>query len=107
MVQWGNRETYERTLAYLANDPCSVIGLDISNLTLEYPLMALLRERDPGTLFLHMGVQNVSSRYRPPVSEAPCAVVCFDCAGDDKPGGLYGAYKRKAAIGKFLVFTSP
>jgi len=41
------------------------------------------------------------------VSEAPCAVVCFDCAGDDKRGGLYGAYERKAAIGKFLVFTSP
>lgn len=106
MVQWGDRETYQRTLAYLAGHTCSLIGLDATDLSLEYPLLALIRERQSGALFLHTGVQNVSSRYRPPVTGSPCAVVCLDCAGDTAREKLYAAYPQKATIDKFLVFTS-
>jgi hypothetical protein len=107
MVQWGDRLTYERTRDLLAGRSCATIGLDITNLPLEYPLMALLRERQPQTLFLHTGVQNTSARFRPPVNRAPCAVVCLDCAGDDRREALYSAFPRKTTVDKFLVFEDP
>jgi hypothetical protein len=104
MVQWGDRTTYEKTLAFLDQHPCDIVGIDSTNLSLEYPLMALLRERRPGTLFLHTGVQNASSRFQQPVLASPCIVVCFDCAGDDRRENLYRNFLSRAAIDRFLVF---
>jgi 4-amino-4-deoxy-L-arabinose transferase-like glycosyltransferase len=104
MVQWGNRATYEATLHVLSQSNCDTIGFDITNLPLEYPLMALLRERQPLARFVHTGVGNVSRRYRAPVDALPCAVVCFDCAGDRSREMLYGAFPRKIAVDKFLIF---
>ena len=104
MVQWGNRATYEATLHVLSQSDCDTIGFDITNLPLEYPLMALLRERQPLARFVHMGVENVSRRYRAPVDAPPCAVVCFDCAGDRSREMLYGAFPRKIAVDKFMIF---
>jgi hypothetical protein len=104
MVQWGNRATYESTLHVLSRSDCGTIGLDITNLPLEYPLIALLRERQPRALFMHTGVENVSNRYPAPVDARPCAVVCFDCAGDRHREMLYAAFPRKIAVDKFLIF---
>jgi hypothetical protein len=104
MVQWGNRATYEATLHVLAKTDCSTIGFDITNLPLEYPLMALLRERRPQMGFVHTGVENVSRRYAAPVDAAPCAVVCFDCTGDSRRETLYSALPRKITANKFLIF---
>jgi hypothetical protein len=107
MVQWGDRLTYERTRDFLAGRSCATVGLDITNLPLEYPLMALLREQQPQTLFLHTGVQNTSARFRPPVDRAPCAVVCLDCAGDARREALYSAFPRKTTVDKFVIFEEP
>jgi hypothetical protein len=104
MVQWGNRATYEAALGVLSKNHCGTIGLDITNLPLEYPLMALMRERRPQILFVHTGVENVSRRYAPPIDAPPCAVVCFECAGDGRREILYAAFPRKTAIDKFLIF---
>jgi hypothetical protein len=104
MVQWGNRATYEATLPVLSQSDCGTIGFDITNLPLEYPLMALLRERQPRVRFVHTGVENVSRQYRAPADAPPCVVVCFDCAGDGRREALYAAFPRKIAVNKFLIF---
>jgi hypothetical protein len=66
--------------------------------------MALLREKKPGTQFVHTGVQNASSRYRAPVEGEPCAIVCLDCAGDDRRKNLYSAYAESTVVNPFVVF---
>jgi hypothetical protein len=75
MVQWDNAATYKRTVQLLAMQGCPVVGIDATDFSLEYPLMALLRESRPGTLFVHVGVHNASLKFRPPVAATPCAIV--------------------------------
>jgi hypothetical protein len=75
MVQWNNGPSYKRAVALLTMQGCPVVGIDATDLSLEYPLMALLRERRPGTLFVHTGVHNASLKFRPPVEGTPCAIV--------------------------------
>ena len=104
MVQWGNRATYEATLQVLSQSNCGTLGFDITNLPLEYPLMALLRERQPLVRIVHTGVENVSRQYAAPIGAPPCAVVCFDCAGDGRREKLYAAFPRKIAANRFLIF---
>lgn len=104
MSQWNNAATYKKTVDALANMSCGTIGVDITNLQLEYPLQALLRERKSGTLFIHTGVQNVSMRYRQPVDASACAVVCLDCAGDAKRLLLYSSFRKSALIDQFVIF---
>ena len=104
MGQWNNRESYERTVRVLAGADCTTIGMDATNFSLEYPLMALLRERLPGAVFLHTGVQNASNRFRPPVRETPCAVVCLNCAGDEKRERLYSGFPVQTKIDRFIVY---
>jgi hypothetical protein len=104
MVQWGNGPTYQQAVQLLTGQDCRVIGIDSTNLSLEYPLMALLRQANPQTVFLHTKVQNASARYRPPVTGTPCAIVCLDCAGDDTRQSLYDAYPVKTIIDNFVVF---
>ena len=69
--------------------------------------MALLRERQPGTLFVHTGVENPSAGYPQPIPQPPCAVVCLNCAGDQKREALYRAFPRKIVVDKSLVFERP
>ena len=104
MGQWNNRASYERTGAVLAAGDCTIIGIDSTNLSLEYPLMALLRERRPGTVFVHVGTENASNRFRPAADAAPCAVVCLNCVGDTKRESLYGAFPLKTDIDQFVVY---
>jgi hypothetical protein len=109
MSQWNNQTSYTTTADLLAKSTCGVIGIDITNLQLEYPLQALLRERKPGALFFHTGVQNLSIRYAQPIDAAPCAVVCLDCAGDTKRLALYGDFPNSVPVDKFVIFlrTAP
>jgi hypothetical protein len=104
MTQWHDQPTYFRTVDLLARSKCRTIGIDITNFQLEYPLQALLRERDRGTNFIHTGVQNVSNRYPPPQGAPACAVVCLDCAGDTKRLSLYRDFGSSTVIDKFVIF---
>jgi hypothetical protein len=107
MTAWNNRGAYELTVDELARGPCRTIGIDSTNLSLEYPLMALLGERRPDARFLHTGVANASRQFPQPVARIPCAVVCLDCAGDLKRQQLYGGFPNRVAIGRFLIFHKP
>ncbi len=104
MSQWNNAPTYKKTVDLLAHIPCATIGIDTTNLQLEYPLQALLRDRKPGSVFIHSGVQNVSTRYAQPSSTPACAVVCLDCAGDTKRMLLYNGFASSISVDKFVVF---
>ena len=104
MSQWNNQASYRRTIDLLADAGCGTVGIDITNLQLEYPLQALLRETEPGARFIHTGVRNASTRYRQPIEASPCAVVCLDCAGDMERLGLYRDFPEVVPIGKFVVF---
>jgi len=103
MVQWNDRADYLAAIDALKGSSCSVIGIDIHNLQLEYPLQALLREARPGVQFVHTGVENVSRRYAPPAAAAPCAIACLDCLGDDARLSLYRSFPARATAGKFVV----
>jgi len=106
MSQWDNQASYWKSVDLLAGSGCGTVGIDITNLQLEYPLQALLRERNPGVRFLHTGVQNVSARYPPPVAARPCAVACLDCAGDPKRLRLYTDFPAGIQVDRFVIFIS-
>jgi hypothetical protein len=105
MTQWRDDwPAYQATVAEIEKSGCGVIGIDIANFQLEYPLQALLRERNPQIQFEHTGVENASSRYRQPVDSAPCAVVCLHCIGDEHRLSLYRDFPRLVPEGRFAVF---
>jgi hypothetical protein len=104
MTQWDNAASYFKTVDFLETQNCGVIGLDITDFQLEYPLQALLRERRPGVEFLHTGVRNASARYRQPVNSPACAVVCPDCANDTARASVYKVFSRSVTIDRFVIF---
>lgn len=106
MSQWEERKWFVPAVDATANLACSTIGIDINHFQLEYPFQALLRERKPGTNFVHTGVRNVSIKYAPPVSDPPCAIMCLDCAGDAASLDLYRGFGPPRQIGRFLLFSS-
>jgi hypothetical protein len=103
MGQWSNAASYPATALALRQSGCAVIGVDINNFQLEYPLQALLRESAPGVRFVHTGVENASRRYAQPVAAVPCAVACLDCLDDTKRLDLYGDFRTRITAGKFVV----
>jgi hypothetical protein len=105
MTQWRDDwPAYSASAAEIEKSGCGVIGIDIANFQLEYPLQALLRERNPQIQFEHTGVENASSRYRQPVDRAPCAVVCFHCIGDEHRLSLYREFPKLVPEGRFAIF---
>jgi 4-amino-4-deoxy-L-arabinose transferase-like glycosyltransferase len=105
MTQWNNRESYFAAADAIAKLNCSPLGIDINNLQLEYPIQALLRERNPAIQFVHTGVSGPAAKYARP--EKPCAVLCLDCAGDPARSAEYREYGPVQPIGKFLLFVRP
>jgi hypothetical protein len=105
MTQWRDDwPAYGASAADIEGSKCGVIGIDIANFQLEYPLQALLRERNPKINFEHTGVENASRRYRQPVDSAPCAVVCLHCVGDENRLSLYREFPIVVPEGRFAVF---
>jgi hypothetical protein len=105
MTQWEERKDFGPAVEAAAVLQCSTIGIDINRYQLEYPFMALLRERNPRVQFVHTGVSNVSMKYAPPVADRPCAVLCLDCAGDPASVRLYSDFGPPRQIGHFLLFS--
>jgi 4-amino-4-deoxy-L-arabinose transferase-like glycosyltransferase len=105
MTQWNNREAYLGTVEFIAGRQCDTVGVDINNNQLEYPLIALLRERRPAVRFVHTGVENPSKRYDPPVSSPACVVACLDCRGDTSRLAAYVGFRPTGEFGKFVVLA--
>jgi len=97
--QWDNHASYTESVERVARSGCDLVGLDISRNTLEYPFQALLRERRPRVRFVHAGV--------PGTTELPCAVLCLDCAEDEKKLAMYSGVGAPIVIGRFLLFLKP
>jgi Dolichyl-phosphate-mannose-protein mannosyltransferase len=105
MTQWRDDwPAYATSAGEIEKSGCGVVGIDIANFQLEYPLQALLRQRNPRIQFEHTGVENASNRYRQPVSSAACAVVCLHCAGDEHRLSLYREFPTVISEGSFVVF---
>jgi hypothetical protein len=104
MVQWNKGASYFPAVELTARSGCEMVGIDISQNTLEYPFQALLRERNPNVRFVHTGVENASLRYAPQDPPRPCAVLCLDCAGIEKKIALYAPIGPPIEIGRFLLF---
>ncbi len=105
MTPWNNRDSFLRATAEITRVDCQTVGIDINDFQLEYPLMALVRERRPGMRFLHTGVGNPSVRYQQPVPESPCMIACLDCLGDAPRLSQYGDFARSVNFGKFVIFS--
>ncbi len=105
MVQWRDDwPAYGASAAEIERSGCNTIGIDAANFQLEYPLEALLRERNPHIRFEHTGVENASRRYRQPVNSPPCAVVCLHCVGDERRVSLYRDFPAAITEGRFVIF---
>ena len=75
---WNIEAKTQEQVNTAASSGCSLIGIDINNLQLEYPFEALLRERNPKVQFVHVNVTNQSKKYTLPTQ--PCRVVKLEGA---------------------------
>jgi hypothetical protein len=105
LTQWNDEAAFREAVSIAGGSKCETVGIDIAHLQIEYPIMALLREINPGIRFVHTGVANASSRYAPPALGSPCSVVCLGCAGDRRRLDMYGQFPKSQAAGSFVVFT--
>lgn len=105
MGQWDNAAAYPAAVRALRASGCGVVGIDINNFQLEYPLQALMRQAMPGVLFVHTGVDNVSRKYPQPAPAAPCAIACLDCLGDTARLGRYRNFPVQVPAGKFVILN--
>ena len=104
MGQWNNRASYLESVDRTARSGCTEVGLDTSENQVEYPLLALLRERNPRFHFVHTGVINPSARYAAADAPPPCDVLCPDCIGNQRKIELYRDVGPPIGIGRFLLF---
>ena len=103
MVQFHNKaDSYFQTVDRVAASGCTLVGVDINQNHLEYPLEALLLKRNSRTRFMHVGVENESAKYAS--GEIPCAVVCPDCEGNERKVTQYQELGKPETMGRFLVF---
>jgi len=72
---WNIEANTQEQVDAAASSGCSLIGIDINDLQLEYPFEALLRERNPKVQFVHVNVTNQSRKYERPDQPTPCRVV--------------------------------
>ena len=102
LAQFNNTESYFLSVERAAASGCTLVGIDNKQNHLEYPLQALLLQRNPRIRFMHVGVENSSRKYAS--GEQPCAVICPDCAGIDGKSAQYSDVGKPETLGRFLVF---
>jgi hypothetical protein len=96
---------YRRAVDLVAHSACDTVGIDIGENQLEYPIQALLLERNPRVRFLHSGVSNATLRYAAPDQPAACAVFCLECAGKPQKATLYSPIGPPLELGRSLLFV--
>jgi hypothetical protein len=79
LTHLANVARYRETIREAEATRCGLIGVDINIFQPEYPLVALIRERNAAVRFVHTNVKNASARYEQPVAGKPCATVCLEC----------------------------
>jgi hypothetical protein len=104
MTPWKNADAFRKSVDALAASGCHTVAIDITDFQLEYPLQAMLRERNPGVTFVHTAVDNPSRVYAPPVADEPCAVVCLECVNDAARRARYSGMGKTQALDTFVVF---
>jgi hypothetical protein len=67
--------SYRAAVDAAMGNGCRNVGIDAGQNQLEYPLQALLRQRDASVRLVHAGVTNSSLRYALPHQPEPCAVI--------------------------------
>jgi hypothetical protein len=72
---WNIEATTREQVDAAASSGCSLIGIDINDLQLEYPFETLLRERNREVQFVHVNVTNQSKKYEHPDQAKPCRIV--------------------------------
>ena len=100
----NNRDSYLEAVNLVARSGCDIVGIDASRNQLEYPFQALLRQRNAAVRFRHVGVENSSQRYSKRDEPQPCAVLCLDCAGDERKTAAYRGIGPVTTVGRFLLF---
>lgn len=105
MGQPVDQASFVKSVDLVAASGCSYVGVDTNEFQVEYPVLALLRERNPGVRFVHTGVTNASARFYSPSAPQPCAVVCLYCAGVTGRLDLYKTIGPPIAIDRLVVFT--
>lgn len=75
MSQFHNRDFELAEVARIAATGCTLVGIDINQSQLEYPVQALLLEKNPRIRFTHINVHNPSRRYQNPDAAPPCATI--------------------------------
>jgi hypothetical protein len=118
-----DESTYSNAADYVGRTGCAKVGIDdsfdrsvatsqvggwptVRLPPVEYPMLALLKERIPGVRFIHVGVHDRSAQYtkdRP--FESPCAIVCLTCAADPEKSAQYQSAGEPAVYGPVVVFS--
>ncbi len=75
LTQFHNRDFYFSAVNQVAASGCETVGIDGNVNQLEYPLQALLLEKNSRIRFVHVNVNNPSRRYIQQNDPQPCAIV--------------------------------
>jgi hypothetical protein len=98
--------SYREAADRILGSGCRAVAIDIGESQLEYPLQALVRERNPAVRFQHAGVANGTLRYASPDRPPPCAVVCLECAGKQGKLMQYQSAGQPTEIGRLVLFMN-
>lgn len=86
---------------------CRNVGVDVSFEDVDYPLYALLDVNQKKPNVWYSGVFNQTSAYARSDRPAPCAVVCFACAGVREKQDQYRSIGRHFALfGDLVIFSA-
>ena len=101
-----DEDAYRLGANLAARSGCRRVGIDISMLPHEYPLMERLRDLAPETQFRHLGVTNSSKKYedRAPFDE-PCVVFCLGCGPSAEKRAEYARFGPPVQLDVLLVFV--
>ena len=102
------RQPLERLATVLSQSDCRSIGIDVNRDSRGYHLMAGLLGEDPAFRFQHLGVENLTVRYRPN-QPVPCAAVCLNCDRSRPSSSTYlpdSAPVEPATFGPHLLYLN-